>query len=291
MFRRTLFASTLVLTSVAALTPSEALASRRHSSESLQSRIDYGAQPIFDSVVSVASAGNISGSAVLLDDGGDPTSTRWGLFTMHEVGSDLAVRVGTDFNNPLQVIDIEVVIPHPLYVPGSPATQGWDIGVFRLSEPVQGIGGALLYDQPLSIGTQLMFAGYGLHGTGTALDPTWSGMRQGFTAVAGSPVAGVDPQHQNYTWTSNSPPLSGMGALYDSGGAGFVLTQDGFRVAGILDSVLGLGYGGATVWNNVGWGGDDSVASFVANTVPEPSTIALFVLGAPLLARRRASRT
>ncbi|MCG8408654.1 MAG: trypsin-like serine protease [Phycisphaerales bacterium] len=256
--------------------------------------IAYGANPIFDSVGALyveESPGVYSrGSGVLFDPD-------WALVRAHQVVGNngfgggiesMLFFTGADIANYSHRIeaDIDDVIFHPLWEPGTHPNQGWDVALVKLAEPILDIVVAELYSGPtLPADTQVEIAGYGMYGDGLSGAVGADFLRRaGANLIDGTGVGLIDPQFYRSNFDppglfSRALPNELHAAPGDSGGGGFAVVDGRWQLVSHIDSVFGSGdltrYLNDTIHHDV-----STISDWAYASIPEPLTISLLVLGA-----------
>ena len=201
--------------------------------------------------------------------------------------------LGGDLND---FIEIDLTVPFPGFT-GSEAGGGTgnDIGLARLSSPLNNVAVATLFDGPDNglIGAEFITAGYGNPGVFGNVGP-FDGIRRGgrntidsFGASFG--ISTVEEQFLvadfDLASSQNPLPLEWLGSQNDSGSAWFVNVNGEYQIAGITNGALDSG--GATFGIRTALYNDFINETIQANSVPEPGAMGLLTLGLMGIAMRR----
>ena len=205
--------------------------------------------------------------------------------------------LGGDLND---FIEIDLTVPFPGFT-GSEAGGGTgnDIGLARLSSPINNIAAATLFDGPDNglIGAEFITAGYGNPGLFGQPLGNFDGIRRGGrnvieSAGANFPQATIEEQFfVSELDLTFALPLEWQGSQNDSGSPWFVNINGEYQIAGIVNGSLSSNtdtFAIRTALYN-----DFINDTIQSNSVPEPGTISLLglgMIGAAVRRRRKGER-
>ena len=210
--------------------------------------------------------------------------------------------VGANLTN---FLDVEEVFPFPGFTNSEAGGgTGNDIGLVKLSSPINNIAAATLFSGPddVLIGAEFITAGYGNSGIFGALTTggfgtevfDFDGVRRGGRNVIDSAGAFFNPQAfaeeqffvSNFSpLPSNTFPLQWQGSKNDSGSPWLVDVNGEYQIAGIVNG--GLTSNTATFGIRTALYNDFITTTIQANSVPEPGAMGLLTLGLMGIAMRR----
>lgn len=265
--------------------------------------LNWGAQPQFDGVGFLPDPSTgAGGSGTMLTD-------EW-LLTAAHVTDVMSPAGGFYFELGGTRHEFAEIHAHPLWRGTTNITQGWDLALVRLSEPVPDVPHAQIYAGDDLLSQESVLAGYGLSGTGfTGGQPgtfgtkragpnTFDGTGDQFI-IGANPMALVAdfdaPQTEVFNKTGSPIPLENefFPGLGDSGGAYWVEQGGMLKLGSIQSWGLGFGFG-----PNYGSYGDVAMSWPIAAAldwiegitgVPEPSAFVLLVAPLLIMHRRRAA--
>ncbi len=245
----------------------------------------------FPSVGGLYSNDSISGSGVLISETGG--SSRWVLTAAHISTPDVFTVNDTDYT-------VNEFTRHPNYGgDGTGMETGIenDIAIAELTDPVSGINGLPWHDDDddLTSGLDVVSVGLGLSGDGQDGETGSAGTKRAaeneITGIGGKDPFSVetafeyefyDPDH------SDVKNLEGMGVLYDSGGPVVADFGQGYTVVGIHSYVIDNDdQGRGTYGDDLGSTRVPLYDEWIAEVVPEPSSLLMLILGSLLLMKRR----
>lgn len=185
------------------------------------------------------------------------------------------------------------LITHPDW--NGNAFAGNDIGLVHLTTPVTGITPASLYTGSAELGLVGTFVGFGITGTGATGQSRFDGGERAFQNVIdgdfGNPalLLGSDfdnPLVPGDSHFGDSTPLALEGCVTsgDSGGGVFVTVNGQTYLAGVISAVVAIdGNANADYGDMSAFGRVTMFTPWISSVVPEPSPIALLLLGGSLL--------
>jgi hypothetical protein len=193
-------------------------------------------------------------SGVLLADSSG--SAQWAVTAAHLIQynlnqpgySQMVFGLGSNmYNDPGPTSAVAEWIIHPDWNPDSGWGNSPDLALVRLSTPIEGVQGAVLYDGELNYGDPVSLVGYGRPGYNHTGQLEFDGQKRGGTNLVEG--FGGDGNHlwfQPYFMFSRfherfyNTPLEILGSSGDSGGGLFVVGDDGQPyLAGMLSFVYG----------------------------------------------------
>ena len=313
MLKNTFILSVIAL-AVAAV-PQDAAASIFSNISDLEESEVFGATSPFDGVgLFTGDRANgdsfIAGSGVFIGNGLDGQNA-WVLTAGHVLFANPnelwqsqqfnpSADVGSNLTN---FLDVEEVFPFPGFT-GSEAGGGTgnDIGLVKLSAPINNIAAATLFDGPDSglIGAEFITAGYGNPGVFGQPLGAFDGIRRGGRNViesAGANFPQVTVEDQFFVTdfdrvaSSNPLALEWQGSQNDSGSPWFVDVNGEYQIAGIVNG--GLLSDTSTFAIRTSLFNDFIGDTIAANStsVPEPGSMSLLglgMIGAAIRRRRKA---
>ncbi len=126
-----------------------------------------------------------------------------------------------------QLVQTDLFIPHPNYVPNSQSSSAYDVALVHLAEPVTGVSPIVPNASALNgswVGQSLLYVGFGVN---NGANETGGGVKRSGTM----PLAGFD----DFTYWSE---FNGTGICFgDSGGPGLAQVGGQWRVVGVNSSV------------------------------------------------------
>ena len=302
MFKNAFILSVIAL-AFAAGNPQHAYASIFQNISDLEDSVGFGATSPFDAVgllVGTDANGDsfVAGSGVLIDANYvltaghvlfDEPNLQWESLRFFNNPDVL----GGDLND---FIEIDLTVPFPGFT-GSEAGGGTgnDIGLARLSSPINNVAAATLFDGPDNglVGAEFITAGYGnpgVFGNVGAFDGIRRGGRNTIDSAGASfGVSTVEEQFfvadLDLSSSDNPLPLEWAGSQNDSGSPWFVDVNGEYQIVGITN--------GGLVGNTQTFGirtalyNDFINETIQANSVPEPGAMGLLTLGLMGIAMRR----
>lgn len=259
--------------------------------------VDFGKR--FPAVGALFAGTSRAGSGALIYENGAGDS-RWVLTAAHITTPTRFVIAGEEY-------DVEEFIKHPGYEGGTGGPPGSgiadDIALARLSLPVADVTPLPWHDNDdsISVGTDVISVGLGLSGTGlTGEVGGTAGTRraaENTIRAIGSPSP-MTPVATAFEYRFRSPgtegvlPLEGMAVLFDSGGPVVADFGAGWTIIGVHSYVRNNSGTRGTYGDDLGATRVPLYNAWIMETVPEPSTLALFGGAAMALAaaRRRLTR-
>lgn len=257
-----------------------------------QAHIDFASDPIFQSVGSVAgwdgSVWRLVGSGVLIDE-------QWVMLTGHELTtfgySTYRFSLGSDLYQP----NTGRSVADAYYVNGSGGNFfNPDLGLLHLSDPITSVTPATVYQgNDLTVGTHVVFAGYGLPGYFPTGELPFDGLKRGGENIINDVGPNSGMAADRFAWDfgpaygTASLPLEMNGSNFDSGSGTFAFIDNQWQLVGIvaqgapLTDTVAVRPVAYSPWTNEIMG------------VPEPSSFVLALTGAAggwMLIRRRNRR-
>ena len=191
-------------------------------------------------------------------------------------------------SNLMNFFDVEEIFPFPGFSRNEGAGTGNDIGLIKLSAPINNIAPAQLFmgnDNDL-IGAEFITAGYGNPGIFGEPLGAFDGIRRGSrntieSAGASFPQVTVEDQFFvsdfDFLDVFNPLPLEGQGSQNGSGQGWFVDINGEYQIAGILNGGLSNDLNSFAINTSLFNGFINDTIQ--ANSVPEPGTMGLLTLG------------
>ena len=200
-------------------------------------------------------------------------------------------------SNLMDFLDVEEVFPFPGFTSSEAGGgTGNDIGLVKLSAPINNIAAAPLFDGPDSglIGAEFITAGYGFPGVFGQPLGDFDGIRRGGrntieSAGANFPQVTVEDQFfVSELDLTFALPLEWQGSIVDSGSPWFVDVNGEYQIAGIVNG--GLTSNTDTFAIRTSLFNDfinDTITTHSSTSVPEPGAMGLLTLGLMGIAMRR----
>ena len=208
--------------------------------------------------------------------------------------------------NLMYFLDVEEVFPFPGFTSSETGGgTGNDIGLVKLSAPINNIAAATLFDGPDTglTGAEFITAGYGFPGVFGQPLGDFDGIRRGGrntieSAGANFPQVTVEDQFfvsdLDLVNSSNPLALEWQGSIVDSGSPWFVDVNGEYQIAGIVNG--GLLSDTSTFAIRTSLFNDfinDTITTNSSTSVPEPGTMGLLglgMIGAAVRRRRKGER-
>lgn len=274
----------------------------------LNDSVGFAQDPVFNGVGLLtgddANGGSfIAGTGVFIGNGLDGQNA-WVLTAGHSLFDEPnllwdsmqfnpSADVGSNLTN---FFDVEEVFPFPDYVGDVGGGIGNDIGLVKLSNPINNIAAAQLFqglDNDL-IGAEFITAGYGNPGLFGQPLGNFDGIRRGGRNIiesAGGTFTGGTIEEQFFVsdfdrFNSDNPlALEWQASPNDSGSPWFVDVNGEYQIAGIVNGALNNNLSSFSIRTSLY---NDFIDDTIrANSVPEPGTMTLLTLGMFGAAARR----